>query len=172
MLCVFICTSKHTHTHTHTHTRTHTRTHTHTHARTHARTHTHTHAHTHTHRVLVTIYNLGVTGSAFDNCFNSAVGSGNTLVVRFRSKRALRLTLNVSLADMYDMNIGPASSIGDENRDPTLRPIILGNWPRELSVCMIYSRVLPSSMNVGGSSVVRTIQTSHSFRGDMLSGMA
>ena len=87
----------------------------------------------HTHRVLVVLYNLGASGEVFDQCFRSGFGEASSdLVVRFRSKRAFRLSLNVSLIEMFSQNIGPASSIGNPDRDPTLRPIVLGSWPREL----------------------------------------
>ena len=87
----------------------------------------------HTHRVLVVLYNLGVPGEVFDQCFRSGFDAASSdLVVRFRSKRAFRLSLKVSLIEMFSKNIGPASSIGNPDRDPTLRPIVLGSWPREL----------------------------------------
>ena len=50
-------------------------------------------------------------------------------VTRFRGKTALVLSLDgVLLDDMFTDNIGPASSIGNPDRDPTLRPIVVGNW--------------------------------------------
>ena len=66
----------------------------------------------------------------FNDCFERGLDSSNR-VVRFRSRLAFNLTLSVDLMDMFERNIGPASSIGDESRDPTLRPIILGSWPGE-----------------------------------------
>ena len=78
----------------------------------------------------MTLYNLGVDGETFNDCFKAGVlsnDSGN--IVLFRGLRALRLTLNVPLADMFDLNIGPASSIGVEAEDPTLRPVILDSFP-------------------------------------------
>ena len=55
-------------------------------------------------------------------------------MTRFRGKTALRLSLNVTLEEMFSQNIGPASSIGNEDRDPTLRPVILNSWPGEYDV--------------------------------------
>jgi hypothetical protein len=85
--------------------------------------------------VLVTLYNLGVDGETFNDCFKAGVlsnDSGN--IVLFRGLRALRLTLNVPLADMFDLNIGPASSIGVEAEDPTLRPVILDSFPGNVTL--------------------------------------
>ena len=95
----------------------------------------------HTHSVLVTLYNLGtrpsgdpLIGATFDTCFKEGLddASNSGIVTRFRSRDALRLSLDgLELSEMFNRNIGPASSIGDEDRDPTLRPIILGSWSGE-----------------------------------------
>ena len=85
------------------------------------------------HRVLITLYNLGSTGEVFDGCFRSGLRDvrNNDVIIGFRSKTALNLTLNVTLMEMFSQNIGPASSIGNPDRDPTLRPVYLGSWPGE-----------------------------------------
>jgi hypothetical protein len=84
--------------------------------------------------VLVTLYNLGVDGATFENCFRDGLRSGNPYVTGFRGKTALLVTLNVSLIDMFNQNIGPASSIGNEFRDPTLRPVYLNSWAGNVSL--------------------------------------
>ena len=76
---------------------------------------------------------MGVTGEQFNDCFQASLGTDNPEnVTRFLGKRAFRLTLtDVSLMEMFNMSISPASTIGDEDEDPTLRPIILGSFPGE-----------------------------------------
>lgn len=94
--------------------------------------------------VLVTLYNLGrVDSETFNTCFRDGL-SGNAYVTGFRGKTALRLTLNVSLIDMFNQNIGPASSIGNENRDPTLRPVYLNSWAGEVSLSVARDRTSDS----------------------------
>jgi hypothetical protein len=83
--------------------------------------------------VLVTLYNLGVPGETFNECFTTRMDNSENIVL-FRGRPALRLTLNVSLSDMFDMNVGPASSIGVEAEDPTLRPVILDSFPGNVTL--------------------------------------
>ena len=92
--------------------------------------------HTHTplqYRVIVTLYNFGgpnggPNGEVIKGCFDTALRS-DARVTRFRGKRALVLTLDgFSLGEMFANNIGPASSIGNPDQDPTLRPIVVGHW--------------------------------------------
>jgi hypothetical protein len=91
-----------------------------------------------TESVLIRLYNLGsVSSGTFDSCFTAGLrdDTNKDLVVQFRGKRALNLTLEEEeLLDMFNRNIGPASSIGDEGRDPTLRPIVLRSWPGYISL--------------------------------------
>ena len=89
----------------------------------------------------MTLHNLGteLSGDDFNRCFRKGLldDANSDIVVRFRSKRAFNLTLDgMDLLDMFSQNIGPASSIGNENEDPTLRAIVLGSWPGEWSECV------------------------------------
>lgn len=79
--------------------------------------------------VIITLYNLGLPGNQIDECFNSGVRSGGDLVTRFRGKRALVISIgDFTLNEMFQQNVGPASSINDPSRDPTLRPVILTSF--------------------------------------------
>ena len=90
-------------------------------------------------RVIITLYNLGLSGAQIDQCFRDArrnpTRNGNAdYLTEFRGRQALIININESLTlnDMFNQNIGPASSIGNPSRDPTLRAVILTSFPGEL----------------------------------------
>ena len=61
-----------------------------------------------------------------EDCFQMGLRTADdTLVRRFRGRRAFVIDLNVDLAESFSQNIHPGSSISNPDRDPMLRAIYL-----------------------------------------------